>query len=172
MEPLSRSSWPRIVSIAVILLLTVCWVLAFTPNLASAGDFSKSVRGYVYEGDSSHPVEGASVTVQIWKPDNTLRYEYPELLTTDSLGRYSCTIGALNWEIGDTILVTATKAGLGEETGSKVITQNSATAPVEIVNVIFPTAIPQLAGTLGVLVTGAIVGVVAIVALRRKRLEE
>ena len=153
------------ISIFTILILGVLMV---TPDHARAGDFLKIVQGHVYQGDTGHPVQGASVVVKILNPDRTERYAYPSTLTTSSSGFYTCTISASNWDIDDIIQVTATWTP-DQETEELTITKNGAQQPVETVDVILPYAIPQFAGAVGALFAACAVGAVAVVSFRRKK---
>jgi hypothetical protein len=135
---------------------------------ASAGDFNKIVQGHVYQGDTGHPVEGASVVVKILYSDRTDRYVYPETLTTDSDGFYHCDISASNWDLGNIIQVTATKTP-DQKTEELTITKNGQQQPFETVNIFFPYAIPQFAGAVGALIAACAVGAVAVVSFRRKK---
>lgn len=165
---LSGSSVAKTLAGGAVLLVVACGVLAFSSDSATAGDWEKVVWGIVYEGDTSHPAQGATVVCKILKPDDSLRYQYPIPFTTESDGRYDFTIPYNQWELGDTIEVTATK-GTAQKAEEKVITESGFVAPEEIINIILPTAIPQLVGTFGVFITIGVVGIVAVVALRKDR---
>lgn len=149
-------------------MILIFGTLLVSTNQARAGDFLKIVQGHVYQGDTGHPVEGASVVVKILYSDLTERYTYPSTLTTSSSGFYTCTIPASNWDIGNFIQVTATKTP-DQKTETLEITKNSLQQPIETVDVIFPYAIPQFAGAVGALFAACAVGAVAVVSFRRKK---
>lgn len=151
---------------AAIVIASVCLVLACSSSQVSAGDFFKIVGGWIWQGDSSNPVEGATVLVQILTGAQVLLYSAP-LQTTLSDGWYSVTIGATQWNISEVIKVTASYDG-DQKTNSTTITQGGVAKPFEYVNVTFPTAIPQIVGPIGTLLAGGALGFVAVVALRRK----
>jgi len=149
-------------------MIVILSALMVSIGHASAGDFNKVVSGHVYQGDTGHPVEGASVVVKILLSDHTERYVYPSTLTTDSAGFYTCTISASNWDLTNIVQVTATKTP-DQKTEELTITKNGAQQPFETVDVIFPYAIPQFAGAVGALFAAFAVGAVAVVSFRRKK---
>jgi hypothetical protein len=142
--------------------------LLVSTDHARAGDFNKVVSGHVYQGDTGHPVEGASVVVKILLSDHTERYVFPSTLTTNSAGFYTCTISASNWDLTNIIQVTAAKTP-DQKTEELTITKNGQQQPFETVDVIFEYAIPQFAGAVGALFAAFAVGTVAVVSFRRKK---
>jgi hypothetical protein len=160
----SSVSCARISCAAVALILMICVVLALSSGPVSAASWPKDVSGNVYEGDSGHPVVGADIDVEIWN-GGTLRYTYPLDVTTDDEGFYAVSIGGENWDVGNTIKVTASY-----DSNQKTESVVADSGPAQTVDVIFPYAIPQLAGMVGTLITVVAIGVLALALLRRNRL--
>jgi archaellum component FlaF (FlaF/FlaG flagellin family) len=158
----SSVSRARISCAAVALILMTCGALALFSGHVSAAAFPKIVSGHVYEGDSSHPVVGATVAVEIWN-GATLRYTEPSVLTNGA-GFYAVSIGGSYWDPGNTIKVTV-DYDLNQKSESVV----ADSGPAQTVDVTFPYAIPQLAGMVGTLTTVVAIGVLAMVLLRRNR---
>jgi hypothetical protein len=163
-----KSSSRRFLAWISILAILMLGALMVSIGHASAGDFNKVVQGHVYQGDTSHPVEGASVVVKILYSDRNERYVFPTTLTTNSAGFYTCTISASNWDLTNIIQVTATKAP-DQKTSELTITKLAQQQPIETIDVIFDYAIPQFASAAGALFAACLVGVVAVVFIRRKK---
>lgn len=153
---------------AFMLILVVLGGLVFfsEPVSAANGD-PKDVSGYVYEGDSSHPVEGATIVLEIW--DGTDLRSTCDPVETDEDGFYFVVIGSLYgeyWEAGDILKVTATY-GASQKSESII----ADTGPAQVVpDIVFPYAIPQLAGVAGTMIAVVAVGAIAVVFLRKNRL--
>lgn len=163
-----KSMSTRFLAWISIFVILIFGALMLSIGHASAGDFNKIVQGHVYQGDSGHPVEGASVVVKILYSDHTERYVYPSTLTTNSAGFYTCTISASNWDLTNIIQVTATKTP-DQKTEELTITKNAQQQPFETVDVYFEYAIPQFGGAVGALFAACAVGAVAVVSFRRKK---
>ncbi len=151
----------RISCVAVALILATCGALAFSSGPVSAASWQKIVWGHVYEGDSSHPVVGADIVVEIWD-GAALRYTYPLSVTTDGAGFYQVTIPAVSWDEDNTIKVTASY-----DSNQKSELSGADSSPSQEIDITFPYAIPQLAGIAGTLITVVAIGVLALVLLRR-----
>jgi len=147
------------------LVLSVCFALAmFTlvvSDDASAGDGLKIVRGYVWD-KVGRAVEDADVTVNIrLASDDTVRSTMTE--TTDSVGWYSVTFGMSDWDIGDRIETIATYNSVQEDNSTTATSSNI--WPIQYLNVTFAFEIPQFGSTLGLVIAGGAVGMVAVVSL-------
>jgi hypothetical protein len=153
----------RIISGAFLVTFLCVGMLAIVPDNSSAASFPKNIWGYVYEGDTSHPVVGAVVVVKTYDGSNNLR----QTLTdpgTDSTGMYTVSTTD-DWALVATIEVTATYGGTNQDTVS--VADND--GPSQRIDVPFPYAIPQLAGIGGMLAAVGAIGAVAVVSLRSKR---
>lgn len=145
----------RVVS-AVALSVIVLAAMAMAVGKSSAEVFPKEVRGFVWDSEG-RAVEGADVVVTV-KDGETERVSYSE--TTSSIGFYSLTVAPDKWDEGNTIEVVAEFNGK-ERPNSTVATLS----PLQWVNVTFTFEIPEFGGMTGLLVTGGLLGAVAVVAL-------
>lgn len=146
----------------------LCFVAVLMAALALGGSASAApngpliVRGTVYD-EQGDPLEGANVVV------TDLRTLASGSFDTLSNGFYFVSImGGGQWDVGDTIEAVATAPGGGQATNSSVTTVNSEEDGLYI-NVSFETAIPQLAGSVGLAVAAGLVGLVAVVAVGIRR---
>lgn len=119
----------------------------------------------MFEGDESHPVTTAVVVVKTYGSGHTLRQTYTDP-STDSAGMYTVTAND-DWAFVDTIEVTAT---YGEPVNQNTVTVVEDNAPFQHIDVPFEYAIPQLAGIGGAIAAMSVLGVVAIISLRKKPL--
>lgn len=132
--------------------------LSLVPASVAAGPANLVVYGFVTDINGD-PVEGADVLVE-----NLDRVVSPLTDTTDSLGRYDVSFEMASWVIGDEMRTTATY-GAAEDSNTG-ITDEFSTLQIDVQ---FTTEIPEFGSLAGVLVTMAIIGVVATVSLRRKK---
>ena len=153
-----------IVGVCVVSIIALV-AMGISSKQASAYFVPKIVLGHVYEGDTGHPVSGASVIIKILYSGGGTRWTEP-VVYTDGDGLYQTTVASGNWDPGDLINVTVTY-------NSNQMTDEATadTGPSQTFDFIFPYAIPQLAGTVGMMVTIGAVGAAAIVFLRRKPIE-
>ncbi len=146
-------------------LVLVVIAVAVLPASTSAGPHPKQIRGYVYDQDG-RKVADAQVTVTMKDGENTVSTKTD---TSDGVGYFTCDFGATEWNNGNRIVVTAIYKSL-EATNTTILLCNDAFYQYE--NVTFPYEIPELGnGYTGILVTGLILGAVAVAALvflRRK----
>ncbi len=146
-------------TVASTILILMVLAVAFLPSTSIAASHSKIVRGYVHD-QSARIVADAEVTVTMKNGATTVTTKTD---TSDSTGFYSTTFLQNEWEIGYEIVVTAIYKSLETSNDEPVFCND---AFVQYVNITFPYEIPELGnGFLGVLVTGLILGAVAVVAL-------
>ena len=149
-------------------LLLVALAVALSPGATLAGDHPKQVVGYVYDIDG-RKLANAEVTVRMM--DGTTQISV-KTDTSDSVGYFSCNFETSEWFDGNKIEVTATYNSLQAE--------NTTLPPVlcngdffQWENVTFLYEIPELGkGISGILITGLVLGAVAVAALvlvRKKR---
>lgn len=154
----------RILSGAVVVIFLCLGMLLIVPDNSSAAAFPKVISGLVYEGDSTHPVFGAYVLVEIYDVShNLLGSSYDP--HTDSTGFYTVTI-SVDVALATTIEVTATYGVSNQKT---VTVADNDILFAQTIDVPFPYAIPQLAGIGGMLAAVGIIGAVAIVSMRTRR---
>jgi hypothetical protein len=158
----SRSIPAAISGIAVIILLSLGVIVTVSEN-SSAASFPKTIYGHVFEGDHSHPVENAHVVIETRDSGGTVR----QILTddTDADGFYTVTTTD-DWALVATIDVTASY-----DSTQKTVSVADDNGPAQNIEVPFPYAIPQLPGIGGTLASAAILGMVAVVSLRKKPLK-
>jgi len=123
--------------------------------------FPYVVDGKVYEGDTSHPIEGAEVSVTMYHSDET---NDTLNTTTAEDGQYSVAFDYGDYEVGDTIEVVATYDGR-QQTETDIVKGDDPGG--KTIDVIIPYLIPQLKGTIGVTLGMFVVAVIALVALRK-----
>ena len=138
--------------------LTLAAVMMTVPTSSNAGTFPKLVYGYVWDAAGT-PLEDADVTVNIKRPDTTIRSTLTD--TTLSGGDYMVSFSQEDWEIGDTIEVISTYHGNQESNTTDPI---SAEGP-QMVNISYAFEIPEFGSSAGILITGALLGAVAVVTL-------
>ena len=146
---------------AVAVMLAAVLVAIPTSN---AGLFPKLVQGYVWDAAGT-PLVDADVTVNIRRPDTSIRATYTD--STDSGGVYSVSFGPGEWELGDTIETISTYLGNQESNTTDPITEEGP----QWVNVSYAFEIPEFGSTVGLMIAGALIGAVAVVTLvyHRKR---
>lgn len=157
---------PRRLPIVVLSLVVVLVVaMMFSASFASAGPGPKAVRGYVWD-NAGRPLNGAHVLVEILV-DSTTTVRTSDTYDTGADGFYSVLFGNFDWELGDTIRVTATYNS-NQRTNSTTATS----APIQFVNVTFPFEISQFGDWVGLAISGGAVAAVALVIVgmpRRRR---
>ena len=148
---------------ALIVVVAFAMVLVLVSNTAMAGTGPKIVQGTVKDSAGTILV-GASVLIEIVRPDNTVRANHT--MSTNSSGGYRWTFAISDWEIGDKINVTSDYLGN--------VANNWTTAtimPTQWVNITYTYEIPEFGSMTGLLVAAGAIGLVACVALlwtRRK----
>ncbi len=145
-----------VLSVALVVFVLAAAVL---PSASLAASHPKQVRGYVYDQDG-RKVADAQVTVKMMDGETQVSVKTD---TSDSVGYFACDFVEADWNIGNRILVTATYKSL-QATNTTVLLCNDAFYQWE--NITFPYEIPELGnGFVGILVTGLVLGAVAVVAL-------
>ena len=151
-----------VLSAALVLLVLA---VAFVPAATEAGSHPKQVRGYVYD-QTGRKVADAQVTVTMKDGETQISAKTD---TSDSTGYFSCSFGTTEWYIGNRIVVTATYQSLQATNSTEVYCDD---AFFQWENVTFPYEIPEFGGGfVGLLITGLLLGAVAVGALvfvRRK----
>lgn len=138
--------------------LALVAVTAMTSFSSSAGDFPKLVTGYVWDSAGT-PLEGADVTINIKKPDESIRAT--ETNQTDSNGQYVVTFSPEDWEVDDTVETISTYLGHQESNSTGPLTDD----PIQWINVSYTFEIPEFGNTTGLMITGALLGAIAVIAL-------
>jgi len=150
----------RCVSI-VASLAFILTAIAFVPEHAAAGPGDPKLVVGTVRDQAGTPVQGALVIVKMFE-GTTEKSTHSG--TTNSLGQYTTTFAGGEWLVGWTINVSATYSSQTET--------NSATcddAPLQTVDVTFTFEIPEFGTTIGIVVAGLALGVVATTVLFRKR---
>ncbi len=143
-----------VVSLSIVLGLMV---IQYAADDAAAGIAPLVVYGFIYDSEGL-PIEGASVLVEVLRTGATLSD------TTDSNGRYDVTFPLDVWLAGDTVETTATYSTLVDsETGVATVT------PVLQIDVHFAYAIPEFGSTLGIIVSATLIGLVALISMKRRK---
>jgi parallel beta-helix repeat protein len=122
---------------------------------------TKMIKGQVRD-EMDTPIPGAQVSVTIKNGEVVI---VTKTTTTDANGYYVVTFDQDEWGIGYTIDVTAEH---GEVQWTETIEADGSTA--QTVDIQFPFAIAQFGNWLGFLLAGALVGVFAMIFLKRKRI--
>jgi len=143
-------------------IIVLAMIVASRPSVA--GDVPKTVRGYIWD-DAGRPMEGASVTVEIRNPDNSV--QSTDMDTSDSTGFYSVMFENNEWDAGDTINVTATWDSNQEDNWTTALAGEVA----QYVNVSFPFEIEEFGSAAGLLLAGGVIACVAVafVVLRKRK---
>lgn len=156
----------RQITLAFIATVTVVIVgLLLMSQSTSAYLWPKNVRGYVWD-NAGRPVPDTPITINIlWESNNSVRATYTA--TTDSIGFYSKSVIASDWDPGDKIQVIATHAG-----DQRTNTTDATVDALQYVNVTFPYEIPEFGQSwAGIVVAGgaiAAVGVALLIFWKRK----
>jgi len=159
----SSHSIPAAVSGIVVLILLCLVVIVTVPGNSSAASFPKAIFGHVFEGDHSHPVVNAHVVIVTKDSGGTVRQTLTD--DTDSAGFYTVS-PTDEWLLVATIEVTASY-----DSTQTTVTVDDNDGPSQQIEVPFPYAIPQLPGIGGALASAVILGLVAVVSLRKKPLK-
>ena len=146
--------------------LVVLSTILFSSGSVSAQGFPKTVWGAVYDENGDLYV-GVTVTVNMWTGGvgGTLHGSHVDGPSTD--GYYSVIFLDGEWTAGDTIEVIAEKPGGGGQ--APPVTVGCDATGSQVIDVHFPTAIPQFGSLFGVFAASSLIGVVAIVTIRKKR---
>lgn len=156
---------PGVVAVSVVLVVLVV-SLAVVPASTQAATHSKWVRGYVYDQDG-RKVPNAQVTVTMMNGPTQVSAKTD---TSDSSGYFNTIFESTEWNIGNKIVVSAIYNSL-EATNTTTLLCDDEFMQYE--NVTFPYEIPELGnGIAGFLVTGLLVGAIAVALLvfvRRKK---
>ncbi|UCE91288.1 MAG: hypothetical protein JSV90_07715 [Methanobacteriota archaeon] len=150
-----RSS-PAVKILAVSMAFTA--IIVTVPGNSEAGTFPKLIYGYVWDGAGT-PLEGADVTVNIRRPDTSIRATLTS--ATQLNGDYMVTFAPADWEIGDTIEAISTYQGHQESNSTGPITMEEP----QWVNISYAFEIPEFGSAAGFLFTGALLGAVAVVMI-------
>jgi len=151
----------RFPAIVLSVIAVAFLAMLLSTSFVSAGNGPKAVRGYIKD-NMGNPVEGASVLVEIVKPDNSVRASGTD--TSISTGLYSVMFGPDDWESGDTIRVTSTYHS-DSRVGSTGVTSD----PIQEVDITYPYEISQFGSWAGFAVAGGILAVVAIVFVGKRK---
>jgi len=151
-------------------LVLALWVLNTTPNdpsrhVTSEATTNKTVLGVVYD-QTSQPIAGADVTVEIWGgywPDQDF-FRTSESTVTDPSGYYEVTINSNYWDPHNTIKVTVT---YGSDQKTHKVEADA--EQYQTVNMFMDLVIPEFSGSLGLLAMMAGCAVPVVVMLARKR---
>lgn len=122
---------------------------------------TKTIRGQVRD-QMDTPIPGAQVVVTIKNGEEVI---VTKSTTTDGDGHYVLTFDQDEWGIGYTIEVTAV---YDEMQQTETIEADGST--VQTVDIQFPFEIAQFGNALGFLLAGALVGVIAMIFLKRRRI--
>ncbi len=144
------------------LLLAICVPILLATESVSAAGGPKSIWGYVYD-ENGVPADGATVTVSVW---NNANVETSGIDVTHDGGFYEVIFndGSV-WDIGKQVRAIADD-GVSQSPPS---TDTLVAGPDQQVDVHYPTAIPQFGSAIGLAFSAGIVGVVAVVAVTRRR---
>jgi hypothetical protein len=145
----------------IALAVTAALLVSYWPEPATKSEaqstYPKPVRGYVWDSEGTL-ISGADVTVNI-KQGVVIRSTLTD--TTDSVGLYAVSFLAADWDVGDTIEVIASFSSQQTPPNSTAATS----ALVQWINVTAPFEIPEFGSMAGFIVTGGLLGAVAVVAL-------
>jgi hypothetical protein len=153
----------RILSSAVLKVLVVSLalvaVITLLPTSSTASTTSKVIYGYVWDS-AGNPLVGADVTLNMKRPDTSIR----TTLTDETLsgGQYLVTFNPGEWEIGDTVEIISNYMGNMESNETESPLTNDTP---QYLNVSYEFEIPEFGSATGLLITGGLLGVVAVVAL-------
>jgi len=147
--------------VAVFSLLAMAFFAAQSPNVSAADD-PKLVMGYVKDS-ADRVLVGASITVNIRDDatDGTVLASKSD--TTDGTGYYSVGFLATDWNVGDYVEV------ISDFSGNQIKVYEEAellTLPFkQWINITYPYEIPEFGSTVGLIIGGVAIGVVAAVFL-------
>ena len=151
----------RIASLMVIAIASFVLVTTMIPIKASAATIvNLDVYGYVIDS-AGYRLEGAAVSVSVTTGGTGSD-------TTDSDGRYYVSIDPGQWDLGDTVTVTAVYNS-DSKINQTVIDQDMYDIAMVEVWVQYEYAIPEFGSYFGVVVVGVTLGAVALLSTRRKR---
>jgi hypothetical protein len=155
---------PRALAVICVFVvaLTISSMLFGGSESSSAALFPVNVRGFVRD-ISGNPIQGANVTVEMMNGPTVVSTKYYDTIST---GLYSVTFAGSEWDINDTIRVTATY-GIYTNQNSTVAT----TDPIQYVNVTLSMSIPEFGSVMGLstsFVTMGLIAVIVTVSRRRK----
>jgi hypothetical protein len=147
-----------IAPIALFLMVALVPIhVASRASIAATGPLI--VDGYVYSS-TGVPVSGADVVVSIFD-GTTHRWTEPPN-TTDISGFYTVTVDPGQWDLGNTIVVGATK---GTDVGEN---QTIADFEFQTIDVHFGTVIPELGGPAVTVLTVSAIGIMVVFCARRR----
>ncbi len=149
----------RIAAFALIASLAMLSIPALFSLQASAGIGPLPVAGYVKD-QAGRPMGGVPVVVAVKNGSTTVSVLST---TSDSDGFYTVTFPKDDWELGFTLVATATWGG-DQVTETITITQEFG----EMIDLQFPFEIPQFGTALGFLAVAGAVGVVAVFLLPKR----
>ncbi len=162
---MSRRSIVRQCAVVSAVLVILMVAAAVIPAATQAGTHPKQVRGYVYDIEG-RKVADAQVTVTMKDGETQVSVKTK---TSNSAGYFACDFANAEWNIGNRIFVTATYNSLQATNTTTVLCTD---AFFQWENITFAYEIPELGnGFTGILITGLVLGAVAVAALvfmRRK----
>jgi len=132
----------------------------YYPLAGPLAPVTKLIFGYITD-DAGNPLMGASVSVTIIHGEITI---VTKATVTDANGYYAITLEPGQWEAGFTIQLTI-QYGTAQET----VTAPCDGSTSQEVDYQYPYEIPQFGSLIGFLVAGLLVGIVAVVLLKRGR---
>lgn len=153
---------PRFVTLAS--LLVTCALIAglnLGSDSGSAATGPKQVRGFVWDMHWN-PVQGANVTVESVKGAVVIKTLYVD--ATDSNGYYTVSFGPSDWDVGNTLRVTARY-----DVYSTVNSTGAADSPYQWVNASLSFAIPEFGSGITAGLTIASFAAMAVAVMSRRR---
>ncbi len=149
--------------LAVLVPIAIFFVAALAPmNLGSKAVMAATgpliVDGHIYS-ETDALVSGASVTVSVYN-GATLRSS--QATTSDGSGFYTVTFGNSDWDLGNTIRVTASKLTSSGQN------ETTATDSFMTIDVHFGTVIPELGGPTLVLALGGVALPIVVLTHRQR----
>ncbi len=160
----------RFFVLALVALLVLALAVTMIPRRAAADDYhTMMVWGYVYNSHGAK-VAGASVTVTMYD-GSTPGVSKSTTTGTMPYGYFAVSfeniVGNMEWHTGNTVQVVAEYPGWAQGVNASAHANGDYISVWE--NVTLPYEIPQFGGTVGLLITAGLVGVVASVILVWKR---
>ena len=156
MMRLTRLSSATLAILACFLLLAT---VAVTVPSSSTGDtFPKVIYGFIRDSEGT-PLVGADVTVNIKRPDTSIRATLTD--TSDSSAGYMVSFEPEDWDLGDNAEVIANYQGHQDDNSTLPFTDEEP----QWLNLTYIIVIPEFGSATGLLVTGALLGAVGVVAL-------
>ena len=143
-------------------VLTLAALFSLISQNAAAEIGPKNVNGYVRDS-GGHLLTGADVAVTVYNRTTHLPTGPTLTMTSDEDGFYFVDVDPANWGIGDTITVVATFES--NQVSNSTLADPE---PVQEVNLQFPLGIAQFGSLIGLGISAGLVGVVALVFLKKR----